>query len=255
MWAIWHKISIFIQDVSKGTLMNIFLLILAGFTSTTVMTSLMFLIHKLKWANVDMTRAIGSLYTHSYELSYPIGLMIHYSFGIFFAFIYAKLVDISPVLTPGSVLIITTFVGLVHGVTVGLLLQVVISEHHPLLQFRRTSLPIVLTHVIGHVAYGMTLGVIFAINLNRVHNTIEYYFSGRALGDLAGFALIWIPIFGPPLLFASYLTYQVLTEKIRQKARSLEKKHMTHGGQSRLAWRPHRNWVLKKLHPIKKHKN
>ena len=138
---------------------------LAGLVATSTMLAVMSVLHRLKWANADMVRAIGSLVTRSYEGSLIPGLIIHYSFGLFFAFIYAKLIGLAPVNTPAAIVIIATFTGLVHGVIVGLALEVMVATYHPVPQFRRAGFAVVIAHILGHITYGISLGIVYALYL------------------------------------------------------------------------------------------
>src|SRR4051812_29166031 len=104
--------------------MNFSIIASAGFLGTSTMLAVMSVLHRLKLANADMVRAIGSLYSRTYKGSLIPGLIIQYSFGLVFAFIYAKLIWFAPVVTPTSILILATFIGLVHGIIIGLALEV-----------------------------------------------------------------------------------------------------------------------------------
>src|SRR5436309_451054 len=125
------------------------------------MQGMMSVVHRYKWANADMIRAVGSLFSLSYEEALAPGLFIHYTFGVFFAFVYAFIIGLAPVSSPTVAFFIATFCGMVHGVIVGLLLDVLVAEHHPLKQFRKAGMSVVLAHVFGHAFYGLTLGILF----------------------------------------------------------------------------------------------
>ena len=64
-------------------------IILAGLLGTTCMTSVMSVIHRSGFANADMVRAIGSMVTRTYENSLMPGILIHFTSGFIFAFIYS----------------------------------------------------------------------------------------------------------------------------------------------------------------------
>ena len=148
--------------------MNLLIIALAGLMGTSTMLAVMSVLHTLKLANADMVRAIGSLYTRSYKGSLVPGLVIHYTVGLIFAFIYSKLIWYAPVVTPSSIIIIATFAGFVHGVIVGLALEVMVAVYHPVPQFRKAGFAVVVAHIIGHVAYGLTLGIVFAQFMDKM---------------------------------------------------------------------------------------
>jgi hypothetical protein len=137
-------------------------ILLAALFGTSVMLSVMSALRQLKWADADMVRAIGSLVTKSYEGSLLPGLLIDYVGGIFFAFLYSKLIGYSPIITPASTIIICAFTGLVHGITLGLVLEVFVAEYHPVAQFKKAGFAVVGAYVIGHIAFGLCLGLIYS---------------------------------------------------------------------------------------------
>lgn len=141
---------------------NFAIIPIAGFVGTSVMLIVMSIMHHLKLANADMVRAIGSIYTRTYEGSLLPGLIIHYTIGLFFAFIYAFIVQLSPVVTPSSTIILATFAGLAHGMIVGLSLQVMVAVYHPVEQFRKAGFAVVIAHIIGHTFYGLSVGLVYA---------------------------------------------------------------------------------------------
>ena len=139
--------------------MDLLWIVCAGFFGTTLMILVMTLICRMQWANADMLRAIGSIFTPSYELSFYYGLVIQYSAGICFGFIYAYLLKMLPTHTTSSMLTTATVMGLVQGLVISLLLVVEVAEHHPSRSFRKAGIGIAVSYVIGHVAYGLTVGI------------------------------------------------------------------------------------------------
>lgn len=67
---------------------TIITIIVAGMLATMAMCTLLELITRSRLTNADMVRAVGSLFTRSYEGSLIPGLIIQFSFGIVFAFLY-----------------------------------------------------------------------------------------------------------------------------------------------------------------------
>ncbi|NIV43135.1 MAG: hypothetical protein GWN11_03490 [Candidatus Dadabacteria bacterium] len=62
--------------------------IFSGIMATLMMIGIMEPITRSKLANADMLRAIGSIFTKSYENSLTHGLIAHIASGIFFALFY-----------------------------------------------------------------------------------------------------------------------------------------------------------------------
>ncbi|MEO5969884.1 MAG: hypothetical protein ABIQ95_08150 [Bdellovibrionia bacterium] len=148
--------------------MNLSIIALAGFVGTSTMLAVMSVLHTLKLANADMVRAIGSLYTRSIKGSLIPGLIIHYSVGLFFAFLYAKLLGILPITTVGSITIVSTFLGFVHGIIVGLALEVRVAVYHPVPEFKKVGFAVVVAHIVGHIAYGLSVGIVYAQFLDQM---------------------------------------------------------------------------------------
>ena len=148
--------------------MEIAYIVLAGIAGTAVMSLVMALIHKLGWANADMVRAIGSVYTRSYKTALLPGLFVHFGAGILFAFLYAVLVAVAPVQTTGGTILVTLCTGLFHGMSMGMILAVAVAEHHPLPEFRNAGVGVVLSHVVGHIFYGLTVGLVFVLTHTRL---------------------------------------------------------------------------------------
>ena len=148
--------------------MEIAFIVLAGVVGTTVMTLVMALIHRMGWANADMVRAIGSIYTRSFKSAFWPGLVIHYGAGILFAFLYAVLVAVAPIHTDGGTIMVTLCTGIFHGMSMGMVLAVMVAENHPLPEFRKAGVGVVLSHVVGHIFYGLTVGLVFVLTHTKL---------------------------------------------------------------------------------------
>jgi len=215
----------FIDNLLYGVkkFMNFLMVGLAGFLATTAMILVMTFIHKMKWANADMIRAVGSMITGSYEGSFYFGLIAHYSIGIGFSFLYTLLIAVAPIHTPGSTEIITALVGFVHGLMVGLLLMVEVAEHHPIERFQRAGLGVAVSHVIGHIVYGLTVGVVLAHQWGSTSQILDAFSDDRFnAGDVIGFSFMAVPVFWLPFLFVTYMSYGFIKSKILASERAEE---------------------------------
>jgi uncharacterized membrane protein YagU involved in acid resistance len=136
---------------------------LAGVIGTAGMSIALWGISHTGIANAAMIRAIGSLFTRSYEDSFGLGLTVHFIVGIILAFIYIALISLFEPESLAGAIAYGGMIGLAHGVAFGFLLVVAIAEHHPLEQFRKAGLEVAIAHLIGHVVYGVLVGAVVGL--------------------------------------------------------------------------------------------
>lgn len=133
---------------------------LAGVAATIVMSSVMFFIHSREFANADMIRALGSLVTKSEEDALLVGGGIHLVSGVIFAFFYIGVWSLFPLEGVRVFFLFGAVSGAFHGLVVSFLLISVVSGRHPLERFRQAGFGVAVAHLLGHIAYGATLGAI-----------------------------------------------------------------------------------------------
>jgi hypothetical protein len=149
--------------------MNAFILtIVAGIVGTSGMSLAMWAITKSGMANAAMVRAIGSMFTKSYDESLKPGLIIHYISGILFAFLYVILISIFAPTSVAGVISIGAMIGLFHGVAFAFLLVIMVAEHHPLEQYRSAGFEVAIAHLAGHVIYGILVGLVVGLTGVRI---------------------------------------------------------------------------------------
>ena len=144
-----------------GAAVNPFQISLVGLLATTVMTAFLYFIHWAGFANGDMVRAIGGAITKRYDGSLWTGLAVHYVTGIMFAFLYVYILSHVPPLADSHAIKMAglgALLGFVHGLVVSMGLVVVVAEHHPMEQFRRTGVGVAVLHLAAHVVYGGVVG-------------------------------------------------------------------------------------------------
>jgi len=137
--------------------------VVAGLIGTAGMEMVLRTITKSGWANADMVRALGSLFTRSMDNAYGVGIVIHFISGIFFAFMYSLAITAFNV---HNVLLTTAsgvLIGFIHGGVVGFLLVTAVAEHHPLPQFKKAEFSVGVAHWIGHVVYGFLVGLVYGL--------------------------------------------------------------------------------------------
>ena len=144
--------------------MSIFLLtVLAGLVGTAGMSLALWGITHTGIANAGMIRAIGSMFTKSYEDSFGPGLIVHLIAGVIIAFIYVALISLLAPESLAGTIAYGAMIGLAHGVAFGFLLVVAVAEHHPLEQFRSAGLEVAIAHLAGHVIYGVLVGAVVGL--------------------------------------------------------------------------------------------
>lgn len=146
---------------------------LSGVLATASMVLFMTLITKFGWAQADMMRAIGSLFTKSVDSSLLVGGFIHFTAGVGFAILYSLFLQQAggtglPLALVGAAL------GFGHGLVVSLILASMVAEHHPLKQFREAGKGVVASYFAGHVVYGLVVGICVATSGLDIPSSKEY---------------------------------------------------------------------------------
>ena len=141
-------------------MMEILLTIAGGIVATAVMSLGLYFIHWGGLANADMIRAIGSAVTRTEEGALLPGLIIHFSSGIIFAFIYIVFWSLWGIQSVTIYLLLGLLLGAAHGLVVSFMLLALVAEHHPLPRFQQAGVGVAFAHLIGHVVYGAVLGAI-----------------------------------------------------------------------------------------------
>lgn len=141
--------------------------LVAGTAGAIAMYIAMRIINLAGWAEGDMILAVGSLATKRRDNAFAVGIAIHLSTAVVFAFLYMlALSSLGFVKFPGA-MISGAFFGVFHGIFVSLGLVWVASDQHPLEEFRGATLPIGVMHFVGHVVFGGVVGLV--ISLSPVH--------------------------------------------------------------------------------------
>ncbi|MCI0454478.1 MAG: hypothetical protein L0Y68_05735 [Candidatus Dadabacteria bacterium] len=142
---------------------SILIIILSGILGTSGMSLVMWLITRSGLANADMVRAVGSIYTRSYNNALLPGVIMHFTAGIIFAFLYVAFLSIFSLSSVGSYIGIGAMIGVFHGLVVSFLLVVLVAEHHPLEQFQKAGSEVAVAHMVGHIIYGLIVGAVIGI--------------------------------------------------------------------------------------------
>jgi hypothetical protein len=135
----------------------------AGVVGAILMSIVMGLIHRSELANADMIRALGSLLTRSLHNAFPIGLLIHLAAGALFAIPYTYILRASGIEAAFPLIVVGAAIGLFHGAAMSFVLLAVVAERHPLDEFRKAGFEVAAAHVAGHLAYGLGVGLAWAV--------------------------------------------------------------------------------------------
>jgi len=141
--------------------------IIAGLLGTAGMTFVMWLIHRAGIANADMVRAIGSMFTSSIEDALTPGVIIHFIAGSIIAFFYVILISLFGPTSVAATIGTGAMIGLFHGVTFSFLLIIAVAEHHPIEEFRDAGFEVAISHLVGHVIYGLIVGTVVGLTGSR----------------------------------------------------------------------------------------
>jgi hypothetical protein len=134
--------------------------LIAGVLGGVAMEVVMWLISRAGLAKGDMILALGSLITKSRDNAYRVGFIVHATAAIGFGLVYTLLmITLGYTHLPKS-LVLGLAVGTAQGLLVSLMLVWVVSDQHPLAEFKEADLLVGLTHFAGHVAYGGIVGLV-----------------------------------------------------------------------------------------------
>jgi len=134
--------------------------IIAGSAGAIGMYLVMRLINRTGWAQGDMIFAVGSMVTKRRETAFAVGTAIHWVAAVAFAFCYLLALSKLDFVRFPQAVICGLFFGALHGIVVSLALVWVVSDQHPLEEFRSASFPIGVMHFAGHVVYGVIVGLV-----------------------------------------------------------------------------------------------
>ena len=138
--------------------------IVAGIFGGLAMELAMWLISRAGLARGDMVLALGSLLTKTRENAYRVGLIVHATAAIGFGLVYTLLMITLGYTNMPLSLMLGLGVGTLHGILVSLMLVWVVSDRHPLEEFKEADLLVGLSHFAGHVAYGAVVGVVVGLS-------------------------------------------------------------------------------------------
>ena len=138
--------------------------VVAGVLGALAMAGVIKLITRAGWARGDMVVAVGSLLTRSRESARLVGGIMHLLSGVGFAMVYAvAMMALNLVKFPDAVYAGIGF-GVFHGMVVGLTLCWIVADQHPLDEFKEAGLAVGVSHLAGHIAYGLVVGIVIGLS-------------------------------------------------------------------------------------------
>lgn len=138
--------------------------IVAGVVGTGGMTSVMYLINKMGITNARMVIAIGSIITKTRENAIRVGLVVHFTAGIFFAILYTVFFSVYGIDHLLKFVGVGFGFGFIHGFVMSFILVIAVAEHHPLEEFRDAGFAVAVAHVLGHMVYGTLVGLVIGLS-------------------------------------------------------------------------------------------
>ena len=137
--------------------------LVSGIIATIGMTLSLNAITKSGVANADMIRAVGSLFTKSLDNAEKVGLIIHFSVGIIFGFLYTFAIQLFLVHGFINNVGAGALIGFIHGAVVSFLLVAAVAEHHPMKEFQDAGFAVAAAHWIAHLFYGLLIGIVLGL--------------------------------------------------------------------------------------------
>lgn len=133
---------------------------LAGLAGAALMNGFMRAISARFSDRVDMIAALGSLMTGRQENASLVGTLMHAASGFTFGILYFALLNLTSITYVPALAAMGLGLGFIHGLVVSYGLMVLVSERHPVPRFRNVTLETGLLHLVGHVLYGLTVGLL-----------------------------------------------------------------------------------------------
>ena len=127
------------------------------------MEAVMFGITRAQWARSNMVTALGSFITRRRETGFQVGLLVHALAAVGFAMLYNFAMHRLGLAAMPTALMTGIGFGIIHGLLVSLALVWVISDTHPLEDFRDAGFAVGFVHFVGHVAYGGVVGLVIGL--------------------------------------------------------------------------------------------
>ncbi|NBB78808.1 MAG: hypothetical protein GVY36_05090 [Verrucomicrobia bacterium] len=138
----------------------LFLGAICGLIAATAMNLFMRLVGRSFDRRADMVRGLGSYFTGKLDNAAFVGTAIHSVAGVVFGMIYfAIMFSMGALIFPYAIFLGLGF-GFFHGLITSYMLMFYASEKHPLEEYRKATMEEGVLHLVGHVIFGLVVGLI-----------------------------------------------------------------------------------------------
>ncbi|CAM3137025.1 hypothetical protein [Rariglobus hedericola] len=137
--------------------------ILAGLLGAGAMWAGMRLIERAGPPTGGMVVAVGSLLTRSREKALPMGIAVYLFSAVVFGLLYTVLMQLVGLTAWPQAFFAGAGFGFFHGLVVSLALTWIVSDNHPLTEFRKATPLVFLSHFAGHIVFGAVVGLVISI--------------------------------------------------------------------------------------------
>ena len=141
----------------------LFLGAFSGLIGAFAMTAFMLKVSATYGRRVDMTRALGSFFTGRLEGSLRFGKIIHSISGLVFGMLYFVIIYAIGAFVFPSPFFLGIGFGFFHGLLMSYVLMIYASERHPIEEYRQATLEQGLLHLVGHIIFGVVVGLFAAL--------------------------------------------------------------------------------------------
>lgn len=146
--------------------MDIVFALLYGLAGTGVMSFVLRIAHEANFSGAEEVYAIGSVVPRPPGSSPWPGIVIHLLAGMGFALLYLAIGDAILLYAPG-LLLLGAGIGLLRGLGVSLVLNVLAADQNPWQRFLDAGPVPAIWHLVGNLLYGLTVSVLFGVtNVN-----------------------------------------------------------------------------------------
>lgn len=135
----------------------------AGLAGAGAMWAAMRLIERAGPPTGGMVVAVGSLLTRSKQNALLTGVVVYFVAAVIFGVIYTLLMVRLQLTGWPQALFTGAGFGFFHGLVVSLGLTWIVSDNHPLTEFRKATPLVFLSHFAGHIVFGATVGLVIAV--------------------------------------------------------------------------------------------
>lgn len=132
--------------------------LIAGVVGTTAMLAFLYFLAYAHAIESRLPLALGAILLKRMEGALPVGLALHYAFGIAWGFIYVNLIALAQPESAIALVFMAVAFGLVHGIF-ATFTMIGMADRHPLKQFRETPVVSSLAHGFAHLIFGLAIGL------------------------------------------------------------------------------------------------